>query len=914
MSAPSWLDAAEDDPVDSRLVHPPPTKPSPASPAPRRGDSPSWLADDGDDGVGAIALNNEASTSPPSRKPRGGEVVTVDLGAAEPSDRAVAPATFMERMAQFEKHRARRNDATDVTPSKAPAEIRKARSTSKGTPARKQDDSYCPVPPQSGSPPTASPRRQYAGGTIGENVGLSEHSKTQVADINDFVPLSKGELEQFACEVSLYGRDTIARSRAPSFQLRAFALETIRRNFDALYTAGPMPALDGTFHALTRLVGDTVAKVAVAACGVLEYVMVQALFITDSTLQQLLPVIEVLCNAIKDGRAKVQAAAIHALHVVAEHDSVGRVIVVDALATAPEKVRETSSSPRRHEDDDDLDSADATVTQFTNTVRSQTLNATDVAGPMSEVLAAKVAALGSNWRALGSRVDVAYAMIRDTPSCVPACEQSLMTLGVAGLNCANSKVRRAAVILVTEAYKTLRTAVEPYLSAVTAQSTLKLLREEIDVEICDDAGEVAAAAMTDVQRQETIDLATFNAEDSSSKLTEEQMTRLGFWREALPQLQSLPCLFSSTWRLRKRVLDRLGEYPGLMGVNDSEASEPPKALSVNRDHAAVALSQIVALTLPQHVPAIATAANDIVSRVLSSPHWGHEHRRSFGMPLIEPLLKFGANEKIEDAEESAVRNLSALAQVDPSRMSGAVVTIATNVDTAIAKTAGKLLVPRLAVIGAFLDRFGTNDTTISVEQVMSFAVDCLRHPTSKVRRSAVDVVMAAYKAAGNVVQQRLQALDGAILAEVQERIATMAKRDRSRTAPCRRLATLVGGDVDDDATPTSLLTSPSGTEPSSSKQFDRPASHGSPARVEFARSQGTSLRQRMAMWRESQAANGSQSDSASPTAKAAPATSREPVASKPPKPPAPSSAGPVPVGPSGIVQPQPVRKGKLIFS
>jgi hypothetical protein len=916
----TWLDDEEGSSKSpAKLVPQPPPKPKASDhPSPAKQDAPRWLSGNEEEDVNESVA---PSTAPPQpeKAPRGGEIVDVDIkpagkGPSGTSAASTASSTFMERMAQFERHRQHKGDgggsakesgskAKPSPPVPTPPRSRPSHNTSPGS-------NNCPTPPNE-TQKAGSPRRIV--GVIGENTGLSEESRTQPVNLNDFQPLSEDERIQFSKEIDVFGLATVARTRAANFQLRVAALEHIRGAFDALYTVGPMPALEASFAVLSRLVSDSVLKVSLTACAVYEDVLRQALFITETGLEQLTPVIHALVAALKDGKSKVYHAASHALHVTAEHDSVGPVIVAEALCTPPSELIKSAtvaSSSTRDEE--------SAIASFASTVNSLAITATQ-SDPLNDTVSspvgppgfsAKASALAENWRVLGTRVDMCYSLIRAFPLVVPACEEALMAVGVAGMNCANSKVRRSAIIFVTELYKTLRNAIDPYLPCVRASATLKLLREEIDVEVTDDPGAIAAS---DEQRQEATDVAATQAEDVLTQLSDEQRAQLSFWIETLPLCKSLPGLYSSQWRLRKRVLDRLVAYPGL-GLSDDTVSVPVGHSSIDLDHAAVVLCQVVDATITQHVPAVAIAALAIARSVLQAPTWSREQKRAFGLPLADGLFKFAASDKVPDAETSVISLLLKLAATEVVRMPGLLANAAVTLESAqgasSSKVAAKFLLPRYEFLDQLVEQYGSTSDTIDMDSVMTFAIEGLRHANAKVRRVAVNVVMTAYKAVGPAVQQRLQGLDGPVLEEVKEKIAAMAKKDRSRTAPSRRLATIVGADAS--------FGSPKDGSPAGSaggRSFDRPATMGSgpgsPSGAEFARSQGTSLRQRMALWRETQASNPqSPNVGSSETARLAPPPN---TSASPLKPEPPASASASPAGPGGVVQ-APQRKGKLIFA
>jgi len=891
-------------------------------------------------------------------------VIEVDavFGGTQGTSRGTAPATFMARMAQFEAHR------KEPSASTAKKQGSKAKDTKTVKPRAKpaSERSMCPAPPSSGgAAANASPRRSNHG-NIGENVGLSEVSRTQPVALTDFAPLSDDERTTYAREVEAFGHDTVARSRAPTFQLRLAALDTIRSVFDELYTTGPIPALEATIPVLSRLVGDTVPKVAVTACAVFDYVLSQALFITEAGLEQLVPLFRALCHQLRDGRSKIYTAAKASLTNAAAHDSIGPVPVVDELCTASEGAVDhttTNDDPRDSEAKasellaatlrtaSEVPSLNTTTTGGGPSLRATMTLTSDANSDVDPVVRARIAALGSNWKALGARLDVCLGLLHSYPAVAHGCTHGIMALGVAGLNCANSRVRRAAVVFVTEAYRTLRAVTEPFLKLVRAPNTMKLLREEIDVEIGDEGDANAAQAVagsTAEAREEDQDLQTFDAEDT--KPSAGQLERVAFWNDTIPHIRSLKCVLSSAWRLRRRALERVLTLPALLlarrnddadvsftsGPTEAEAAEIRSAnrdkgfVDINVEHAAIALSQIVDATIGQHIPAVATASFEIAAGVLYSDRWPAEHKRAFAMPLVPVVLRFAAHDKVPDAAALAQAFLTDLAQLPPvSSVPANVARCALTTDAPVAKLAGKFVIPRTQCLRALVESFGTSSSSIEADAVMSFAVEALRHSQSKVRRGAVDLVLAVYKAAGNVVQEYLSQLAGPILDEVRERIQALAAKDRSRTAPSRRLATIVGGDA--------MLSPDKGDDAPSPKRSggvasppERPATIGaSPPRKgpEFARTQGTSLRQRMAEWREAQQTDPSLADQQSPTnaprAKpTAPSSASPSGVGKPPRPSndqfgahVPKSAPGVVPDPSPVFEaPTPQRKGKLVFA
>lgn len=103
----------------------------------------------------------------------------------------------------------------------------------------------------------------------------------------------------------------------------------------------------------------------------------------------------------------------------------------------------------------------------------------------------------------------------------------------------------------------------------------------------------------------------------------------------------------------------------------------------------------------------------------------------------------------------------------------------------------KVLLARLRVLLALIPAHGFGETNMPIDRVMSFTVSCFQSPSGKVRSVAVQVIIEAYKKCGNGIRVYLRNQKPVLLQELKEKLAKVARKERTKSAPVHTLASIV---------------------------------------------------------------------------------------------------------------------------
>ena len=147
-----------------------------------------------------------------------------------------------------------------------------------------------------------------------------------------------------------------------------------------------------------------------------------------------------------------------------------------------------------------------------------------------------------------------------------------------------------------------------------------------------------------------------------------------------------------------------------------------------------------------------------------------------------------------------IMHLAKMKKVGVAYVSAAIMELGVHVTKSGAEP-WKLTLARLKILGAMTAEFEFKDggRGLSTEGVMTYVVSTFRSSNGKVRGAAVDAIIEVYKRLGNVIRVYLKNQKPALLADLKERIAKVARRDRTKSAPLQTLASMVQPlGIDDD--------------------------------------------------------------------------------------------------------------------
>ena len=90
-----------------------------------------------------------------------------------------------------------------------------------------------------------------------------------------------------------------------------------------------------------------------------------------------------------------------------------------------------------------------------------------------------------------------------------------------------------------------------------------------------------------------------------------------------------------------------------------------------------------------------------------------------------------------------------------------------------------------------LFEFEGNGKGLSTEEVMQYTVGSFQCTNGKVRGAAVEVIIEVYKKCGNVIRVYLRNQKQALLTDLKDRIARVARKDRTKSAPIQTLSSMI---------------------------------------------------------------------------------------------------------------------------
>ena len=385
---------------------------------------------------------------------------------------------------------------------------------------------------------------------------------------------------------------------------------------------------------------------------------------------------------------------------------------------------------------------------------------------------------------------------------------SVMTIALQGLNVTSNKVRKTAISVVVQVYRKVGANCEAYLNGINA-SIVKQLKQDIEREGLSDLNVLQIAA---TRGEEEEDHAHFCLEERT--LTPEQNESIDRW-QALLGSNAISCIHSKKWRLRDRVFERLrAQIKTAIDIQNqgqesnsnsqSQCNEPsllskfydPRNYQLTR---AVfeSLMEIVEKGLGDAIPQLIMSCILFMRSVLDLyiPVISVEHLQWHIKPVVQKLVTHvsGTTSTVTRAALEMMQHLSKSSKLGVKFISEIVVCPDTvpKVTSGNVKEGWKVTLARLMIVNDLVKEYSFCDEELSVETVMHFSAGSFQSPSGKVRSAAVAVIIEVYKKCGNVIRSYLRYQKPAILNDLKERIAKLARKDRTKSAPIQTLASIV---------------------------------------------------------------------------------------------------------------------------
>eukprot|EP01063_Lacrimia_lanifica_P039673 TRINITY_DN8775_c0_g1_i1.p1 TRINITY_DN8775_c0_g1~~TRINITY_DN8775_c0_g1_i1.p1 ORF type:complete len:821 (+),score=346.07 TRINITY_DN8775_c0_g1_i1:60-2522(+) len=362
--------------------------------------------------------------------------------------------------------------------------------------------------------------------------------------------------------------------------------------------------------------------------------------------------------------------------------------------------------------------------------------------------------------------------------------KSVMELAVAGLNVQNMKVRKTASTLVVDVYKKQGKKSEKHLRSLPA-SLLKQLKQEIEVELCD----VEAFGDTEIIEQEEEDLREL---EQDFTVTEKQQEQLNRWMPIF-ETDGMKCIFSKKWKLREHIFTRVALL--LSNAAENPASPTPLIVPDNPKKTALAFAacvEIAEIGVQDGVPLLVVSCCNYISSILNvyGQHVADSLlRRHFDNVIITRLISHYASStsSVTAAALELLRELGRHEKLGPAFVS----TLLMQQDHSKSGENWKMNLARLKIIEQFVQDFEFKEEGLSTEAIMNYAVSSFQSTNGKVRSAAVGVIIEVYKKCGNVIRAYLRHQRPALLNDLKEKIAKIARKDRTKSAPIQTLASMV---------------------------------------------------------------------------------------------------------------------------
>jgi hypothetical protein len=735
------------------------------------------------------------------KKKRGGEVIAVDFRESSSGAMHAPPPDVLRRL---EKPLAKRVKPTISV--ETPSKEKKPKPTKESTASKKVrkgdgDGSgvFLTEPSVEASPGKVE--------SIGVGVGIGETSPAN-NDLAEIPPLSETDQVELKAVIGFFDLETVSKLRSHRHQHRTSAVESMTESICSRLHAKPVQSVSMAFTLWRLTVSDKVLNVFQASVSSMKTVMASVTFIDEDNLPELNPTLLGLTQRLRDSNHRSKSLATEALLLFAGHSSVGPICVVEAVCGV-----QLASSPIFGGDENGSGAFAGSGSMA---------SASFSASPAS-----------ANWKAVQSKLDFIVELTKLDPNCYLSCKDILGQLVASGMASSNAKTRQTAVQVAVEMFKVVGVEVESFLGEVSA-ATLRTFRDAV-AEVTNSAmggSSPQRGGAVKVDKEEEEDIAGFDAE--APQLSAETIAQIQRWKQ-ITGLASSCCFYSGRWKLRDRAIDRLNRVVcnTLALRHGSDAVDGP-VLSIQGAEVKVTLGEMSVRALSDTVPNVLTTAAELCKSTVSLLRETAEDMlfANFAKTLLPCLVRqAGVTSNTELCTQLAVTEFASHKAVGPQSCFVAAEDCG---DIPLPRVAVKLLLPRLKLAQELVDRYGfDNGSDLSLDAVMKFTLRAFEHPQAKARSAAVNIIVSAYKQAGSAVQVYLQQLKGPLLEELKSKISTIAKKERTNTAPMHRLAGIL-----------QPLESTANASPNGGT--NRPATFGAGA------SEGVSIRERMARWQAQQ--------------------------------------------------------------
>eukprot|EP01059_Diplonema_ambulator_P031508 TRINITY_DN57_c4_g1_i2.p1 TRINITY_DN57_c4_g1~~TRINITY_DN57_c4_g1_i2.p1 ORF type:complete len:816 (+),score=133.32 TRINITY_DN57_c4_g1_i2:124-2448(+) len=383
------------------------------------------------------------------------------------------------------------------------------------------------------------------------------------------------------------------------------------------------------------------------------------------------------------------------------------------------------------------------------------------------------------WKITIGKINLMISLLEEHPiveADVAFSVQKVMGLAVGAFDIVNQKVRKTATSLVVEIYKKIGSLSEKYLTNVPA-SILKSLKQEVEIEMCD----VDAFKNTEIREQEEEDLSCL---EPDLKLTPEQQESITRWSSLLNS-KSIVCIMSKKWKLRDHVFTRLT-------ATLATSPLPPDANYQLTRAVFEAYTEIAEIGISDAIPQLLVSCMTYLTALIKKYEnliAGEHLRWHLSNNIIHKLIGHvsGATSVVTQAASDLLKQLSRNQKLGVAYVSNIVM----QPDYCKSGQNWKMMLARLTILNDFVQEFDFKEKQLSTEAVMGYAVGCFQCTNGKVRSAAVNVIIEVYKKCGNIIRVYLKEQKPTLLNELKEKIAKVARKDRTKSAPIQTLASIV---------------------------------------------------------------------------------------------------------------------------
>lgn len=629
----------------------------------------------------------------------------------------------------------------------------------------------------------AAPSCQPASGPIGVGVGIEDQETPEVLVAPD--ELSATEKVDFKSQVALFGEMLVRKVRSSKWQHRVEGLKELQSSLRSFPVGRHKPkVLELVAGVLAWTIGDSVLHVFKQTVALWNHLLTDYVMDMEPTdvTSKFKPPTRLAVARLGDTNGRVRDLTQQLLLSLARHPRIGPEFVGSfatggapgSLSASIESVASDRAVGSGQSGGDDCSPDRVPCPGLV----------TACGGGSSAVRAAG----GAGWKLAIGKLGLAMALVQEhnLADAGPLGVGAVMGMAAEALNIPNAKVRKTASALVVEVYKREGKTCEAYLVDVSA-AALKLLKQEIEIEICD----VSALEAAESKGQEEDDLANLEPE---LRMSEAQRERLLRWQALLGD-RSLVCLLSRKWKLRDNVFSRLRtrleailEAPPSQDTGGATLFDPENSQLTRA--AFEALVQVAEVGLHDSIPTLLVSCCHFLRPVMElyQRYLPAEEIRG----LLHPILGRVVNQ-VSHGTTATVQACLDLLQFLANQPKVGVTFLSeflTECDPEQEKH-WKVLLARLRVLLALIPAHGFGETNMPIDRVMSFTVSCFQSPSGKVRSVAVQVIIEAYKKCGNGIRIYLRNQKPVLLQELKEKLAKVARKERTKSAPVHTLASIV---------------------------------------------------------------------------------------------------------------------------